>query len=77
MEKYVDPREAVLLRRAGGAVQDPHGEVSGLQVPASTQENLHAGREESKNFRVQSHHEEQEGGAEDDVVRGAKLSCKY
>ena len=77
MEKYVDPREAVLLRRAGRAVQDPHGEVSGLQVPASAQENLHAGREESKNFRVQSHHEEQEGGAEDYVVWGPFLSCQH
>ena len=70
MESNVQQRQAVLLRGAGPPVQAPHGKVPRLQVQAEAQEDVHRGREEAEDLRVQGPHEAEEGGDEAALVQG-------
>ena len=59
LEKDAQPREAKVLRRAGTTVQNAHGEVSRLPVPAKAQAHMHCRWQETPHLRVQNSHEKE------------------
>ena len=69
LEEHVKHGQAEVLRGAGSPLEDAHGKISGLPLPTSAQADLHCGRQEVADLRVQDPDEEAAGGDEAAVVQ--------